>query len=111
MGKNKSPDLIKLLKEALGIKKANCSTCIHIDDVGDGVEYSSSCLVCTTNNGYGNLKSFPFKKDMKCWEPGFWHSKFQDMIKNGTDAEELAAYDSFKTAIKRIEASDNQEGF
>ena len=103
MKKNKSPEIIKLLKEALGIENANCSTCTQMDDVDGGVDHSScSCLVCSINDGYGNLKSFPFKKEMKCWEPEFWNSKFTNIIKNGTDIEVATAHDSFKKAYNSV---------
>jgi hypothetical protein len=86
------------LKEKLGIKNANCSTCSCIDDVGDGPEYNGSWLVCSKIARMGNLKSFPFKKDMKCWQPSFWHSKFTDFL-DGTGESEVRATNAWRSAI------------
>jgi hypothetical protein len=35
---------------------------------------------------------------MKCWEPEFWHSKFVEMIKGGSDEELDAASTAFRNA-------------
>ena len=50
--------------------KENCSNCIHIDNVdGSSSEYCYTPIyICTEHDGYGNLLSFPFKKDMECFE-------------------------------------------
>lgn len=87
------------IKERLGIKCANCSTCIHLgsDDDGGEPEYSVSWPVCNKFERYQYLKPFPFKTEQKCWEPEFWASKFTDMI-NGSDESVNAAIDAFVIA-------------
>lgn len=90
------------LKERTGIDIANCETCIHLGSEGDGnwPEYEITWPVCNKIQRMENLKSFPFKKEMKCWYPNFWVSKFVEMIKNGTDQEVRDAIDTFSEAIK-----------
>lgn len=75
------------LKAALGIKCANCSTCSRLGIDGDGPEYKGSWPVCNKVDRFGYLRSFPFKKEMKCWEPDFWHSKFTDSSRMRTGSQ------------------------
>jgi hypothetical protein len=91
------------IKEKTGIEKANCSTCelIGSNDDGNFPEFVVSWPCCDRFEQYQHLKSFPFKKEMKCWQPSFWHSKFADMIKTGTDEEMNAAADAFQEAVSR----------
>ena len=84
------------LKTRLGIKTANCETCTYLGSDGDGPEYNGNWPVCNKIDRMGYLKSFPFKKEMKCWEPEFWHSKFAEMIKTGSKKELDEAYRLFK---------------
>lgn len=86
------------IKDRVGIVIANCSTCAHIGSEGDGYEYNGTWSVCNKIERMGYLKSFPFKKEMICWEPEFWHSKFTDLIKCGEDEEVLAAIGKFVEA-------------
>ena len=86
------------LKIAVGIKEANCESCINLGTEGDGYEYNGSWPVCDKFERMSNLKSFPFKKEMKCWEPNFWASKFPTMIKTGSDEEVSAAIEAFREA-------------
>lgn len=51
--------------------------------------------------GRENLKSFPFKKEMPCWLPYFWHSKFAKEIKTGEDSEVDDLIDLYKSTIKK----------
>lgn len=87
----------ELLKERTGIETANCETCAYITDVGDEYTY----LICGKIERMGNLKSFPFKKEMECWHPEFWVSKFTEMIKNGTHEEAEKASKAFAKAVDR----------
>ncbi len=95
---------VEAIKQALGIEKANCISCCHIGSEGDGPEYNGNWYVCTKIDKYSYLKSFPFKKTMKCWFPDFWHSKFTDMIKHGTDKEILSAIDACNKALESVKA-------
>lgn len=90
----------KKLKEAVGIDIANCSTCSYrgFDDDGNFPEYSVSWPVCDKFSSYVNLKSFPFKKEMPCWDPCFWHSKFAEQIKTGETEEVKNLMDQFVAA-------------
>ena len=90
----------ELLKEKLGINNANCETCAYLGSEGDGPEYNGTWPVCNKFERMGYLKSFPFKKEMKCWHPEFWRSKFAKMIKNGTDEEMKKATNAFHEAMK-----------
>lgn len=92
----------KYKKIELGIEIANCETCGCLGSDGDGWEYNGSWPVCEKIEKYSYLKSFPFKKEMPCWEANFWHTKFADHIKKGTDAEISAALDLFCLAIEPI---------
>ena len=93
---------INELKKASGIDSANCKTCFYLGTEGDGHEYNGSWPVCEFKDSYSNLKSFPFTKDMECWRPDFWHSKFTDGIKTGSDKEVGKACDRFKVAIDGV---------
>lgn len=50
----------------------NCLNCNNLGSDGDGPEYNGSWPVCTADRPRANLRSFPFKKDQPCHEPGFW---------------------------------------
>ena len=88
------------MKKITGIKTASCETCVYLSSEDDGnfAEFAISWSVCRKNKNMENLKGFPFKSDVKCWEPEFWHSNFTDMIKTGSDAEVHAALDAFAAA-------------
>ena len=50
-----------------------CINCKYFDYIEDSnsdgyVDEINSGFVCGINVGYANLKSFPFKKPMKCYE-------------------------------------------
>lgn len=90
------------IKAVVGIDVANCSTCAQLSEDGDGYEYNGTWPVCIKYERMENLNSFPFKKEMKCWEPEFWASKFPEMIKHGEHNEILAAIDAFREACELI---------
>lgn len=48
----------------------NCWNCKHLDDVnGASAEYNTGPIyTCIEYDHYGNLKSFPFKKEMDCFD-------------------------------------------
>ena len=100
----------ELLKEKMGISVANCKTCMHRGSDGDGnyPEIEVTCPICDKIERMGNLNAFPFKKEMKCWEPEFWCSRFVDTIKNGTDEEVQLAVDAFCKAKESIEHGKNR---
>ena len=87
------------IKEIMGIKIANCSTCRFLGSEGDGPEYNGSWPVCDQLTRMSNLNTFPFQKEMKCWEPGFWQTKYPNLIKDGTDEEVYAAQKAFRDAL------------
>lgn len=93
---------IDKLKIALGIDTANCSSCFQLGTEGDGYEYNGTWPICNKIDRMGYLKSFPFKKEMKCWQPDFWHSKFSAMIKNGTDEEMENASSAYREAYEGV---------
>lgn len=35
---------------------------------------------CTDKKAYGQLKSFPFKKKMPCFQIDFWHTRFTELV-------------------------------
>ena len=95
-------DQILKIKKAVGIDTANCEFCICFGTEDDGGEPESSVSwpVCHDDVRIQNLKSFPFKKDMKCWAPEFWGSKFPSLIKIGDDGEVTRAINEFNKAIE-----------
>lgn len=51
----------------------NCLSCQHLSSDDDGSDYPSySWPVCDRFENYSNLKSFPFKKEMKCFVLSYW---------------------------------------
>lgn len=92
------------LKKATGIATANCETCAYLTTDGDGnyPEKEITWLICGKIPRMGNLKSFPFKKEMECWHPEFWQSKFAGMIKTGTDEEVRRVSNAFANAISDL---------
>lgn len=86
-GASSLPVVVQRLKEAAGVTTANCESCCHLGSEGDGPEYNGSWPVCDKIERYGFLKSFPFKKEMPCWYPEFWASKFSEEIRTGSDEE------------------------
>lgn len=89
---------------AMGIDAANCSSCAYLGSEDDGgePEYSISWPTCNKVERYQHLTSFPFKKEMKCWRPEFWHSKFADMV-NGSDESMSAAVKAYRAAENSVE--------
>lgn len=85
------------IKKRLGIENANCETCSYLgtEDDGNYAEFAISWPTCQKFERYQYLKSFPFKKEMPCWEPGFWHSKFASGMKKGTHKELMFLLDKF----------------
>lgn len=79
------------IKKQMGIEIANCESCQHLghDSAGSDDPCEPSWPICTKkeNERFNNLKSFPFTKEMPCWTPEFWHSKFAGMIKTGSKRE------------------------
>lgn len=102
------PPLVLRLKEVCGVPCASCRSCDHLGEDNDGSEYSSnSWPVCTKHESMSNLRSFPFKKEMACWEPGFWLTKFAD-LKTGTDEEFNAAVLAYNEACTAVcQAAEN----
>jgi len=94
--------LLASLRASTGISCSNCSTCAYQGRDSDGgePEYSISWPVCEKFGQYQYLKSFPFKKEMACWEPEFWLSKFTDQITTGADQEVLDACGKFADAVQ-----------
>lgn len=93
------------MKNITEIESANCETCRFLGSDGDGYEYNGNWPVCNKYETMSNLRSFPFKKEMKCWAPNFWHSKFADMIKSGTDEELDASAKAFWSAVDSVSSS------
>jgi|GEM_PF-5308500 hypothetical protein len=57
------------LKQFAGVDWASCQTCMHLRHESDGDYGEYQWLECGKHENYSNLKSFPFKKEMKCWAP------------------------------------------
>lgn len=91
------------IKQKLGIKKCDCSTCanMYFEDDGNYAEYAISWPSCSKRESFQYLKSFPFKKEKECYEPDFWHSKFTKMI-DGSDKSVYAAMDKFLEEKNKI---------
>jgi hypothetical protein len=88
------------LKETMGIDRAACVTCFHLGSEDSGGDYPEHIWsTCEKIDKYNNLKSFPFKKEMSCWEPDFWFSKFADLV-DGTDKSVDDAMEAFCIALK-----------
>lgn len=96
------------LKLAIGIEKANCQTCGHLGSESPGSDdpLEPSWPVCSKIDSYSNLKSFPFKKEMKCWSPDFWQSKFPEMIKSASDKEMNKLFREFEKIVDEWEQSE-----
>jgi hypothetical protein len=92
---------IAAIKIATGIECANCSTCRNLGQESDGgePEYSISWDVCNKFPRYEHLKSFPFRKEMDCWQPDFWYSKFAKEIRTGQDEEVLSLIAKYRDAL------------
>lgn len=45
-----------------------CGNCQHIDDVSDGPEYGAATWVCIEHPNMSNLKRFPFRVELSCFE-------------------------------------------
>ena len=90
----------KEIKKQLGIEISNCETCMWLgtEDDGNYPEHAISWRVCHEFEQYQYLKSFPFEKEMDCWEPEFWHSKFAADMKEGTHDELMELIDKFVIA-------------
>lgn len=99
-------DVLAAVKRASGIECANCQTCMHKGQDNDGgePEYSIAWDICEKFPHYANLPTFPFGKEMPCWEPEFWHSKFAGEIKTGEHEEVMGKLDEFMAAIKAANA-------
>ena len=97
------------LKEAVGIETASCASCRHLGSDGDGDEVNyRSWPVCDKVPRFNNLLSFPFRKEMTCWRPNFWHSKFADEITD-SDGGVSALDDSVNLATQKfLEACKNE---
>jgi len=92
------------MKEAVGIDVANCETCIHRQNCSDGDYGEYKWFECGKNGQrhYSYLNTFPFKKEMKCWEPSFWSSKFfNDEVFEGSN-EFAIAVQKFKEAVAAV---------
>ena len=102
---------LQKVKDAVGIRCANCLTCAHKSRDGDGnePEYATSWDICDKFPHYANLKSFPFKNDQKCWEPEFWCSKFAHEIKTGDHEEVLGLIAKFMAAIDEAKIDVDNE--
>lgn len=61
--------------------KVDCQTCTWLADDG---EDHYTYLVCRKRPALSNLRSFPFKKAMPCFQIDFWHSEFAALV-DGTD--------------------------
>lgn len=92
-------DSLVMLLSRMGIEKANCETCSYLgsEDDGNFAEFAISWPVCRKFPRYEHLKSFPFKKEMACWSPEFWHSKFANMV-DGSDESMKEAAIAFNAA-------------
>lgn len=77
-------------KSLFGVEKANCETCQFLGSDGDGYGYNGTWPICDWRYEYSNLKSFPFKKEMKCWVPNFWCSRCAELIDDTEESEILA---------------------
>ena len=97
---------IEVLKKVTGIKRANCSTCKHLKHESDGDFGEFKWVECSKFHNYSNLKSFPFKKEMSCWEPGFWSSKFWEPA--GTHYDHKEASVKFKEVVKAVKEVSNE---
>ena len=93
----------------LGIEYPNCRNCALKGSDGDGPEYNGTWDICTINDSYSNLISFPFKKAMSCWCPEFWVSKFPDAIKERKNIEIDEAYDQFQKACTEFKIQLKEE--
>ena len=64
--------------------KGPCDLCTYlgVDDDGNYPESANTWPVCDLpgQEHYSNLKSFPFKKDMPCFQKDIWHTEFADQL-------------------------------
>ncbi len=96
------------IKQAVGVATANCLHCALLgsDSAGSDDPLEPTWPICTKDENwrFNNLKSFPFKKDMPCWHPDFWHSKFAGMIRTGSNREVNRLFKAFGEALKSVKA-------
>jgi hypothetical protein len=101
--KMKNRARIQDLKKELGVDQSNCKTCRHLKGESDDEYGSNFYYYCSKRESFSWLKSFPFKKDMDCWEPTFWATKLGEDVDwiDGAGANE--AHAQFNAILNRFE--------
>lgn len=104
----RTTEAVGKLKNILCCEIANCSTCAAFRHESDGEYGEIFCgYYCDNEDRPGNerltnLKSFPFKKEQRCWQPDFWQTKFADEIDGTDETHDSAAY-HFREALIETE--------
>lgn len=74
-------------------KVVGCRACIHFSSSCECEYcYGGDCqyFECHKMPKYQGLKSFPFKKEMSCFEVDFWHSEFSDEVVDSGESYDKA---------------------
>lgn len=50
----------------------SCAYCAGLFDDSDGPEYGPPWMKCSIKPHMGNLVTFPFRTEQKCFEPAYW---------------------------------------
>lgn len=96
MGENQ-----EVMKAAMGVDRANCEACCHYERAYTSheypLDYDPPACHKKGREHVGNLKSFPFQTEQKCFEPDFWWTKYAEEI-NGDDEHDKEVAKRFREA-------------
>ena len=93
-------------------KFRGCVDCAHFYDGGETGDYGQQLSywpMCLKRSNLGNLRSFPFKKLMPCFELHFWTTPFPDMLlteEGDWQVNETKAFDAYQDWV---DAGENVE--
>lgn len=84
------------------VSTVGCTSCSHYSSESDGERGEIFCgHRCELNPRWQNLKSFPFKKKMKCHVLGFWHSNFAEEL-NGDDFHDRKVFNKWQRSVGEL---------
>jgi hypothetical protein len=88
------------------VQKTGCQFCTYFSSSCECEYcYGGNCKYheCQIKPHYAHLKSFPFKKQMPCFQLDFWHSEFADML-TGDDDQEDEIFKLYREKYAPVEA-------
>ncbi len=88
--------LIAPNQRSSGLSCLNCANLACEYDLDAG---GAGIYVCEKYPGHANLESFPFRRDMPCFELSFWFSVFAQGLPANDDASCEAAIENFARSL------------